>query len=295
MQSEKEFQVYFRTPEGRTIAIMLPADFTFEVFKKIGNEVMASRHDEIQGYYFAVSGRSISMENRKQFDGNKHLITKECNIFILGRLLGGRSFPDTLQEIVEQELKVEISKADTHTSECSICLDDDTNCVKVCCTWMCGEDFERWILDKQFKASCTVCSKAIHLGSIFKSAEFIATIQALQDERQLLKNIDCQRCLDCNALMHNETMLSHQTCIVCRREFCFFCNRKWDTAVRVPDASITVDMIGNASIIAVKRANSIFVSYVSKNRLSASENTNLGMTMCVLLRLSFKLMTYFLD
>ncbi|KAF9079163.1 hypothetical protein BGX23_004874, partial [Mortierella sp. AD031] len=151
----------------------------------------------------------------------------------MGRLLGGETLPGTLQAIVEQELKDELEKVVTQSTDCTICLDSETDCVRACCVWVCREDFRRWLLEKQFKVTCTLCSKAVSLRDIFKTPEYIATLQALEDEKQLLRNMDCQRCLDCSALMHNETMTSRQMCIMCHRVFCFFCNREWKAATMV--------------------------------------------------------------
>jgi len=134
---------------------------------------------------------------------------------------------DALHTIVLRQLDKELDKV-TSTADCSCCF-EHTDCVKVCCAWMCKEDFRSYLLSKEFEAPCIVCSKALVLEDIFKSREYVATLKALNDEKRLLKNLDCQRCLDCGILMSNETMLSQQTC-ECGREFCFFCNRSWNNA-----------------------------------------------------------------
>ncbi|KAI7818511.1 hypothetical protein BC939DRAFT_462706 [Gamsiella multidivaricata] len=224
-------QVFFRTPNGRLVARQLLDTLTLDDFIKTAGDVLGTTiRDEILSWRYTVGSKPLDVKNAKEFDKCKQHIIKECNIFVLGRLLGGSTFPDTLQTIVEQQLEDELDKVATHSSECSICLDTDTDCLKACCVWMCSEDFKSWILDKQFKTSCILCSKVIMLKDIFKSPEYIATVQALEDEKQLLQNMDCQRCLNCNVLMHNETMSSCQTCVKCHRLFCFFCNRNWNAA-----------------------------------------------------------------
>ncbi|KAF8933686.1 hypothetical protein BGZ58_006187 [Dissophora ornata] len=221
-------QVFFQPLTGGPIVKELLDKFTLNDFIMAASEALGYNSREILKLRFAVSNKNLDVKNEKGFDENKHFITKDCNIFVLGRLLGGWTLPDTLQAIAEQQLEDELDKVDTQTADCTICLDSETDCLKVCCAWMCRADFKSWLLDKQFKVSCTLCSKAIMFRDIFKTPEYVATLQALEDEKQLLKNIDCQRCFDCSTLLHNETMHSCQKCITCCREFCFFCNRNWN-------------------------------------------------------------------
>ncbi|KAG0364022.1 hypothetical protein BC939DRAFT_445937 [Gamsiella multidivaricata] len=222
-------QVFFRTSNERLVSRQLLDTLTLDDFIKTAGDVLGStsRH-EILSWRYAVGGKPLDVKHASEFDRHRQYITKDCIIFVMGRLLGGSTFPDTLQIIVEQQLEDELDKVATHSTDCSICFDTDTDCLRVCCAWMCREDFKSWLLGKQFKVSCILCSKAIMLKDIFKTPEYIATVEALEDEKQLLRNMDCQRCLDCNALMHNETMWSCQTCAKCLRVFCFFCNRNWN-------------------------------------------------------------------
>ncbi|KAK3822207.1 MAG: hypothetical protein JOS17DRAFT_754117 [Linnemannia elongata] len=224
-------QIFFLNISGRSVCAELVDEFTLNDFLDTAGKVLGHHdRDETLRFRYTVGSTPLNVMHEKEFDEKKGHITEGCNIFTLGRLLGGWALPDALQEIAEQQLQDELEKVATCSAECSICLDTATNCIRTCCVWICREDFERWLLEKQFKVSCTVCSEAIKLGDIFKTPEYIATLQALEDEKQLLRNMDCQRCLRCSALMHNETMYTRQTCVQCRRVFCFFCNRDWNAA-----------------------------------------------------------------
>ncbi|OAQ28609.1 hypothetical protein K457DRAFT_33005 [Linnemannia elongata AG-77] len=224
-------QIFFRNLSGQSVCAQLVDAFTLNDFLNTASNVLGHRNrDETLRFRYTVSGKPLDVEHEKEFDKQKRYVTEGCNIFTLGRLLGGWTLPDTLQAIAELQLRDELEKVATCSADCSICLDTSMDCIRTCCVWVCREDLERWLLDKQFKVSCTVCSKAIELKDIFKTPEYIATLQALEDEKQLLRNMDCQRCCSCNALMHNETMFARQTCVQCCRVFCFFCNRNWNTA-----------------------------------------------------------------
>ncbi|KAG0033703.1 hypothetical protein BGZ82_006013 [Podila clonocystis] len=220
-----------RLLKRQTVTAQLLDTFTLSDFVKTAGKVLGFlNRDETLSFRYTVGSKPLNVMNAEEFERQKQFITEGCIIFTLGRLLGGRTLPDMLQVIAEQQLQDELEKVATCSTECSICLDTATDCLRACCAWICREDFGRWLLEKQFKVSCMVCSKAIILRDIFKTPEYIATLRALDDEKQLLRNMDCQRCLDCSALMHNETMYSCQTCVKCHREFCFFCNRNWNAA-----------------------------------------------------------------
>lgn len=223
-------QVFFRTIQGQTVTAELRDTFTLDDFVKTAGKVLGFiNRDETLSFRYTVGGKALNVMNAGEFEVQKQYIPEGCNIFTLGRLLGGW-VPNTLQAIAEQQLQDELENVATRSTDCSICLDTATDCLKACCVWICREDFQRWLLEKRFKVSCTVCSKAIMLRDIFKTPEYIATLRALDDEKLLLRNMDCQRCLDCAALMHNEIMNACQTCVMCHRVFCFFCNRKWNAA-----------------------------------------------------------------
>ncbi|KAK3809173.1 MAG: hypothetical protein J3Q66DRAFT_353143 [Benniella sp.] len=223
-------QVFFQTLNGRSVVKQLSDSFTLDDFIKTASEVLGVTREETKIWRFSVGGKPLNISNAAEFERNKQYITKDCNIFMLLRLLGGCNFQETLHNIAKQQFDTELDKVKTSSADCSICFDSETACIKVCCTWMCKEDFKAWFCDAmEFKAFCTICSKELVLGDIFKSPEYVATLRALEEEKLLLKNMDCQRCLDCGVLMFNETMYSRQTC-KCGRVFCFFCSRFWNTA-----------------------------------------------------------------
>ncbi|KAF8933687.1 hypothetical protein BGZ58_006188 [Dissophora ornata] len=124
-------QVFFRTPKGKTVPKELPDTFTLEDFIKTAGEALGFiSRDETLGWRYTVGSKSLNVNNAKEFDGKKQFITKDCNIFVLGRLLGGWTLPDTLQAIAEQQLEDELNKVDTKPADCSICLDSEMDCLK---------------------------------------------------------------------------------------------------------------------------------------------------------------------
>ncbi|KAF9359491.1 hypothetical protein BGX34_008333 [Mortierella sp. NVP85] len=179
-------------------------------------------------FRLVVQAKPLVLDNADAFYKSKHYITNDCNIFMLLRLSSRCSLQDALYTIVVQQLDTELDKV-TSTADCCICFDSDMDCVKVCCAWICKGDFKTYLLSKNFEAPCIICSKALVLGDMFKSRDYVVTLRALDDEKRLLKNMDCQRCLDCGILVSNETMFSQQTC-ECGRVFCFFCSRSWNAA-----------------------------------------------------------------
>ncbi|CAO3568681.1 unnamed protein product [Mortierella alpina] len=177
--------------------------------------------DETRSFRYTVGTKSLDLNNVQEFNRQKQHITNDCNIFVLGRLLEGWILPDILQTVAEQQLETELGKVATRSTECSICLDTETYCDV-------PRGFHKMATGEAIQDVVHIVLQAIMPRDIFKTPEYIATLRALEDEQQLLQNIDCQRCVACGALMHNETMFSRQKCLKCRRDFCFFCNRNWN-------------------------------------------------------------------
>lgn len=222
-------QVFFRGFDSKTRSTDLQPGLTLKDFLLTVQLVTGVQTiEETRSFYYSVSGKPLSVKSEDHFEKHRHLITQDCVIIIMIRLLGGTTLSEALDTIAKQELYVELEKVPTSLRNCTICLEEDTSCLRICCTWMCKEDFARWFVEKNFKVSCTLCWKPIQAKNLFKTREYIATLQALEDEKQLLQNIDCQRCVGCEALLLNETMSARQECTRCHRIFCFFCSRVWD-------------------------------------------------------------------
>jgi len=223
-------QIFIHPPNRPCVTKYLTDPFTLEdVIKAVSEVLGGASREETLSWRLAIDNKPLVLEKPEAFEEYKHYITNECNIFLLVRMLGGTNFQDALHTIAMQQLDEELAKVQTSLKDCIICFDSDTPCIKVCCTYMCKDDFKEWFLTTNFKASCTVCNKPLVLKDIFKTPEYVATLKALDEETQLLKNMDCQRCLDCGILLFNEDMLSLQTC-KCKRVFCFFCGRSWNAA-----------------------------------------------------------------
>ncbi|KAF9569550.1 hypothetical protein EC968_002557 [Mortierella alpina] len=186
--------------------------------------------EETRSFRYAVSNKALDIEHESVFETQKHLITEDCVIVVMVRLYGGSTLSETLDAIAKQELSAELEKVRARAKTCTICLGDKMPCVRVCCSWMCKQDFAHWFVERNFNVSCTVCWEPIQPKNLFRTREYVATLQALQDEKQLLENIDCQRCVDCQAMLVNESMTAQQECLRCHRVFCFFCNRAWDAS-----------------------------------------------------------------
>ncbi|KAF9538350.1 hypothetical protein EC957_006888 [Mortierella hygrophila] len=162
-------QIFFLNLNGRSVCAQLVDGFTLKDFLYTAGKALGHRsRDETLGFRYTVSSTPLNVMNEEEFDSQKQYITEGCNIFTLGRLLGGWALSDTLQEIAEQQLQDELGKVVACSAECSICLDSAVDCIR--------------------------------------EPEYIATLQAMEEEKQLLRNMDCERCHDCGALMLNETM-----------------------------------------------------------------------------------------
>ncbi|KAI1288050.1 hypothetical protein EDD11_010095, partial [Mortierella claussenii] len=122
-------QIFFRHPNGRTITKQLPNTFTLDDFIKTTGDALGSlTRDETLSWRFTVGNKPLNVKNAKEFDTQKQYITENCNIFVLGRLLGG--YQETLQLIVEQQLVDELKKVATRSADCSICLEAETDCLR---------------------------------------------------------------------------------------------------------------------------------------------------------------------
>ncbi|KAF9949668.1 hypothetical protein BGZ70_001672 [Mortierella alpina] len=177
-------QVFFRGFKSKTISSQLKDGFTLNDFLLAAQQAMDfATLEETRGVRYAVVNKVLDIKHESVFATQKHLITKDCVIVVMVRLLGGSSLSETLDTIAKQELFIEMEKVPTSVKTSQ---------------------------------------------KLFKTPVYIATLQALEDEKQLLQNIDCQRCVDCQAMMVNESMTSQQVCPLCDREFCFFCSRVWN-------------------------------------------------------------------
>ncbi|KAF9949667.1 hypothetical protein BGZ70_001671 [Mortierella alpina] len=221
-------QIFFRGFKNNTISAQLRDGFTLNDFLLTTQQALGfASLQEARSFRYALCNKALDVERESAFETQKYRITQDCVIVIMVRLLGGYILSETLDSIAKQELFIEMEKVPTSIKTCTICLDDEAHCLRVCCTHMCKQDFAQWFIAKDFKVSCTICWSPIQPKNLFKTPEYIATLQALEDEKQLLQNIDCQRCGECQAMMVNESMTSQQVCPFCRRVFCFFCNRPW--------------------------------------------------------------------
>eukprot|EP01133_Synstelium_polycarpum_P014914 gene14914-17635_t len=73
------------------------------------------------------------------------------------------------------------------------------------------------------------CTKMVELGSnVFGNPTFTSAVIQFSQTLELMRNINCQICR-CGCFSINETLYANQKCPLCSRDYCFFCNRDWQS------------------------------------------------------------------
>ncbi|CAF1142318.1 unnamed protein product [Didymodactylos carnosus] len=220
--------VSFTNVVGKTIQTQLKDDFTLTDFKALIADKI--QPDAIEHYRFIANNKDLCLDNETEFDKRKQLIKNGVTIFLLRRMQGGGYIEmSILIDIVINELSQELLKLPKQLDDCIICL-DNKSCMKLCCNKICMECFTNYFKTSDLRLKCMVCRNStrefLPYEQFFKTEDFIRSLYALDEVRDLMKHIDCQIC-HCGVLMVNETMYSKQKCEQCKRWFCFFCNKDW--------------------------------------------------------------------
>jgi hypothetical protein len=185
---------------------------------------------DLEEYRFVVGVRQIDFSSDETFARTRELLTPNCNIFILMRMLGGGYIDITLLwDVILSELDAILEQATKKMKECVICGGEDPElCIKICCCYLCPEQIRLNFKsnDTAFKCYGPGCGKTVDLGVALNVPSFSAAIKQFTETQELLKHINCQVCR-CGRFMVNETKWAHQKCRACERNFCFFCNRDW--------------------------------------------------------------------
>jgi hypothetical protein len=183
----------------------------------------------IDFYRFIVCGKELAVHNRAVFDQQKYLFQNGMNIFVLKRLVGGYVEMSVLRGIIINDLEQELQKIPTTNAGerlCEVCC-DNPNFVRLCCNRICKCCFSNYFELASFQLKCMTCRRSIPYSQFFISNDFIHSLESFEEVRELLRNIDCQIC-QCGTLAVNETLFAQQTCELCKRTFCFFCNKDWN-------------------------------------------------------------------
>ncbi|CAF1209069.1 unnamed protein product [Didymodactylos carnosus] len=208
---------------GKVTSAMLPDSFTLDEFTKMLSEKLG----DIEGHRFVMDGKQLRLNDKQTFNQQKEQITNGKVIFVLDRLPGGGYLEMSLLiDIVLVELENELGKVKKQEHQCAVCM-DSKQCMKLCCSKICQECFIRYFKTSNLILKCMVCLTRITYENFFVSKEFIKTLISLDEIKTLMKNIDCQIC-HCGTLVVNEKLYPKQTCLRCKRCFCFFCNKNWN-------------------------------------------------------------------
>ncbi|KAG9322373.1 hypothetical protein KVV02_003313 [Mortierella alpina] len=179
-------QVFFPGFKGKSKSIDMKDRLTLNDFLVAAQEALDfATLEEASSFRYADSNKVLDIEHESVFETQKHRITNNCVIVVMVRLFGGNTLSETLDTIAKQELYVELEKVPLSAKSCTICLEEKIPCLKVCCTWMCKQDFANWFVAQNINVSCTLCRTPIKPKNFFKTREYIGTLQALEDEKQL--------------------------------------------------------------------------------------------------------------
>ena len=229
ISSNNLFNVYFFQPNQTTKKSVgqLPKNFSLADLKKLFEKLFPSPpYVAFENYRFIVEGFDLNVQNETEFNKNKERIKPGSLIYPLLRCVGGSEVDMvTLRTIVKTELPSELVKIPKLLDTCSI-HDDIAPCITVCCYKYCAECFINGFTAAKFKLDCPECHKTASYKQVFRSKDFIQTLECLDQIDNYQKCIDYQVC-KCGSPMINETIYARQQCLHCKRWFCFFCNNDW--------------------------------------------------------------------
>ncbi|CAF0955907.1 unnamed protein product [Didymodactylos carnosus] len=212
---------------GKTIVKQINEDIQREEFIDIVSHFIANT----DAHRFIVNGKQLDLCDDENFEKQKRFLLKNgTTVYVLERMIGGGFVEmSMLIAIILGEMEQELHKLETsmdNESPCAVCKEEPV-CLKLCCNRVCKECFCMYFDSCNLKLRCMVCKRQIPYEQIFKTAEFIKSLESLDEIRDLMKHIDCQICR-CGTLMVNETLQAQQQCAQCHRHFCFFCNKDWN-------------------------------------------------------------------
>jgi hypothetical protein len=181
-------------------------------------------------YRFVISGKELDLFNTQSFARCQSLFRNGVSILVLKRIRGGGFVEiQILTNIILQDLEKALEQIPTTINEerpCEVCR-DNTNCMKLCCNRICKVCFGDYFAHSTFKLRCMTCRQQVPYDRFFVSPDFVRSLESLTEVCELMKYIDCQIC-HCGSLAVNETLYAQQTCAICKRTFCFFCNKDWN-------------------------------------------------------------------
>ena len=180
-------------------------------------------------YRFVISGKELDLFTSASFIRYQSLFRNGVNILVLERIPGGGYVEiEILTNIILHDLEQALEQVPTtHDSErpCQVCCENE-NSMKLCCNRICKGCFGNYFAHSTFQLKCMTCHRKVPYDQFFRSSDFVRSLESLNEVCELMSNIDCQICR-CGSLAVNETLYAQQTCLNCKRIFCFFCNKDW--------------------------------------------------------------------
>jgi hypothetical protein len=219
-----------------TIQIPFKREDFIEVAKK------ALDKKSLEGLIFTVQKTRLDLISNENFDRQKSNVQDGSLVHVFQRIPGGNNLgTGILIDIVLLELPKEFS-INSQSKECSVCAElrpCRSSCKRATCkdSWICEDCFTTYYKQNNMKILCPVCHNRTNDEDFF-TPPFVKLIKELHDIMELLKNIDCQICI-CGALLVNDSLRPRSDCPFCHRQFCFFCNRKWNDATMSNDVQFT--------------------------------------------------------
>ncbi|CAF1170053.1 unnamed protein product [Didymodactylos carnosus] len=179
---------------GKTIVKQINEDIQREEFIDIVSHFIANT----DAHRFIVNGKQLDLCDDENFEKQKRFLLKNgTTVYVLERMIGGGFVEmSMLIAIILGEMEQELHKLETsmdNESPCAVCKEEPV-CLKLCCNRVCKECFCMYFDSCNLKLRCMVCKRQIPYEQIFKTAEFIKSLESLDEIRDLMKHIDCQIC-----------------------------------------------------------------------------------------------------
>lgn len=226
--------VNLQIASGRKVACQLEEGYTVADIKNLVQTTLGSTD-----FRLVVNTQEVQDNDPVKFAELKKSIRNNTTIYVLERMKGGAGRSGTLvktasnRDAIIADLRSELCKVPTEQvdSECMICKEEE-KCIKFCCgSIVCKECFSNHFIFGGYKITCLTCKKTIPPEKIFVTAQFIQSLNQLDETTLKSCNIDFQVCT-CGASLINRTMRAKQQCNNCKRWLCFFFNTDWDETER---------------------------------------------------------------
>lgn len=224
--ANEHITVFVTTLVGKQSQLRLPITTTVQDFF---NAVCAKEEFDPATVRLAFCGKTLERTDDKTTLRDINLqnhSTVQCLFRMRG---GGQVDVDVLFNVLGVEVEDAIKRAPHIVGDCHICGDENKLVVQLCCLRMCNECVLSQLKSCNFTFRCTACHESPTIGSLLRSETIEVVANQYRATVENLKFVNVQICT-CGSMNVNDNMLSDVTCSVCRRRFCFFCNKKWDAS-----------------------------------------------------------------